>query len=109
MASVAGTWRLAEWANGSDAAHGLLILTADGWYAIHVESSRGPVVVEAGSYDVDGDAAVMTSEVALNANVVGVRRARPWRVHGDVLELTWDAAATRWHRARDEVVDSMGG
>lgn len=109
MASVAGTWRLAEWSGGSEAGHGLLILTNDGWYAIHVETANSPVVVEAGSYDLDGESVVMTSEVALDVNTVGVRRPRRWRVHGDVLELEWDGAATRWHRARDEVVDSMGG
>jgi hypothetical protein len=109
MASLAGTWRLAEWAGESDGVHGLLILTDDGWFSINVANADGPVAVEAGSYDVEGDAAVMTSEVALNVNTVGMRRPRHWRVQGDILELQWDDAATRWHRARDEVVDSMGG
>jgi hypothetical protein len=109
MTTVAGTWRLAEWGDASDTPHGLLILTDDGWFAIHVATSTGPLAVEAGSYDVEGDTAVMTCEVALTTNTVGLRQPRPWRLHGDILELQWDGIATRWHRARDEVVDSMGG
>ena len=109
MAALSGTWRLARWIGGPDGALGLLICTDDGWFAVHVSGAKGAFVAEAGSYDLEDNTVVMTAEVSLDADVVGTRRPRQWQVHGDVLELHWDGADTRWHRALDEVVDSMGG
>ena len=108
MTALAGTWRLAEWTSAPDVTRGLLLLTEDGWFAIHVGGVR-VVVAEAGSYDIEGDVVVMTSEVSLDTDAVGTRRPRRWNLRGDVLELHWDGNDTRWHRALDEVVDSMGG
>ena len=86
-----------------------MILTDDGWYAIQVAGSRSTAVAEIGSYDLEGDALAMTSEMAPSGTGVGTRRLRRWRALGEVLELEWDDCTTRWHRALDEVVDSMGG
>ena len=87
---------------------GLLILTDDGWYAIQVAGSKSTVVSEIGSYDLEGDTLAMTSEMTPAGTGVGTRRLRRCRVHGEILDVEWDDTLTRWHRALDEVVDSMG-
>ena len=109
MAPLVGTWRLVDWPGRMAATQGLMILTEDGWYAVQVAGPRSTVVAEIGSYDLEDDTLAMTSEIAPSGTGVGVRRLRRWGVHGDVLQLHWDGDETRWHRALDEIVDSMGG
>src|SRR4051794_6616968 len=109
---------------------GLLILTDDGWFSAQGGAggrrrsasdqqldaaddelaawARG-YVAYAGRYEGDGDRMYFTGEVSLFPNLIGVRQTRTWKLEGDTLILRPPGQELHWHRAHDEVVDSMGG
>ena len=109
---------------------GILVLTEDGWFAAQggagdrrrgAQASQADAgddelaawvrafVAYAGRYEVDGDRMYFTGEVSLFPNVIRVRQVRTWNLEGDTLILRPPGAELHWHRAYNEVVDSMGG
>ena len=113
-----------------DTPTGMLILTDDGWFSaqggagdrrrsaaeLQVNAdddelaawARG-YVAYAGRYEVDGDHMYFTGEVSLFPNLIGVRQERTWKLEGDTLILRPAGQELHWHRATNEIVDSMGG
>jgi hypothetical protein len=94
---LAGVWLL-------EGGEGVLLLLADGWYAVQV--AGGPA--SAGHYGVDGDRFLLDPVVASDPADIGRVRTLGWSFEGDALVLRDGDTTRRWQRETSEVVTGLG-